>query len=184
MKWRTVQAVCVLPALLLAVTLLTVGNHRRVVEINRLRQETTELQATLAATQTEGSMDSRSFDNLQLQELRDQISALHQRAAEPSSDGAELKSALEERERLRQAGDQLKAVRSQGNCLSNLLMLDKAKQAWAAATTAEKRGIVTLDDVRPWLPDGLELQCPSGGHYSINRIGSAPACSISGHCVP
>jgi hypothetical protein len=42
---------------------------------------------------------------------------------------------------------------------------------------------VTMEDLAPFFPNGIPV-CPDGGHYSVNRVGSPPSCSISGHSIP
>jgi hypothetical protein len=47
----------------------------------------------------------------------------------------------------------------------------------------QKREIVTMEALAQYLTNGLPA-CPDGGHYSVNRVGAPPACSLPGHSIP
>lgn len=64
------------------------------------------------------------------------------------------------------------------SCVANLRQIDAAKEQWAMDNRAADGDAVggTL-----W-PDYIkrEPECPSGGAYTINVIGTDPTCSIGG----
>jgi len=63
------------------------------------------------------------------------------------------------------------------NCINNLKQIEWAKQAWAEDYHKTTNDIPTWDDLRNYLKPVL-LKCPSGGVYTIGRIGDLPSCSI------
>jgi hypothetical protein len=70
-------------------------------------------------------------------------------------------------------------------CINNLRMLDGAKQTCALEKKLTAEDIPTAGDLRPYLrQDFSSLRCPSGGHYSINKVGEPPTCSIPNHVLP
>ncbi|MEM7391993.1 MAG: hypothetical protein AAF492_06550 [Verrucomicrobiota bacterium] len=65
-------------------------------------------------------------------------------------------------------------------CRYNLRGLAKAKQTWAAQTGRVDGDECRLSD----LSEQINLKwfsCPSGGDYTIGRVGTLPACSVSNH---
>ena len=74
-------------------------------------------------------------------------------------------------------------------CVNNLQFLDQAKQIYAVEYGLEWGNIIPsadnngIDD-EDGIPDVLEIyfetapQCPSGGQYTIGKIGELPRCSI------
>ena len=70
-------------------------------------------------------------------------------------------------------------------CIDNLRWIDTAKQRWAIDNNKTKDDIPKWDDLRRYAgPDytgPFPLQCPSGGIYTIGKVGDAPTCSIGGY---
>jgi hypothetical protein len=75
-------------------------------------------------------------------------------------------------------------------CINNLREIDAAKYKWMSEHNAETNDVVTLDDIKPYLvpygdPNGfIKLdakgnlpKCPSGGTYTIGKVGEPPTCS-------
>lgn len=76
-------------------------------------------------------------------------------------------------------------------CISNLRIIDAAKNEWAIEKHKTTNDVPTWTDIQPFLPPFDKMKdsifgtnCPSGGHYSINRLGENPSCSIDGHVLP
>jgi prepilin-type N-terminal cleavage/methylation domain-containing protein len=76
-------------------------------------------------------------------------------------------------------------------CISNLRLLDGAKEQWAMSTNAPEGAPATMSD----LTTGGFLRgpasgpkCPSGGAYTLHSVGQNPTCSLSmnpdGHVLP
>ncbi len=66
------------------------------------------------------------------------------------------------------------------SCINNLRMLDAAKEQWAML-----HGKVNGEEPDPggvfeYIRGGMMPQCPQGGVYSLNPIGTSPQCSIHG----
>jgi prepilin-type N-terminal cleavage/methylation domain-containing protein len=73
-------------------------------------------------------------------------------------------------------------------CIKNLRTIDGAKEQWALTTNAAPNATVTggMPTLAPYLKS--TPVCPSGGAYSINAVGTPPACGTSGgpfaHALP
>ena len=68
-------------------------------------------------------------------------------------------------------------------CVSNLRMIDGAKEQWALEHHKATNDPVSWADVQPYMgrgPEGEIPICPEGGIYVLNRIGVTPRCSIGG----
>jgi hypothetical protein len=78
-------------------------------------------------------------------------------------------------------------------CINNLRRIDAAKNQWVLEHNAKSNDVVTLDDIKPYLEHDLEPngkpyikfdakgnlpKCPSGGIYTIGKVGDAPTCSV------
>ena len=76
-----------------------------------------------------------------------------------------------------------KAKAQKINCVSNLRMIDLAKQMWAQDNKKEASAIPTRDELLPFLNHKLPV-CPAGGEYTINQVDQHPECSVPGHEMP
>ena len=66
-------------------------------------------------------------------------------------------------------------------CISNLRMIEGAKQMWAVEKKSET-DTPTAQELNSYIPGGFgSLQCPAGGVYTINAAGVEATCSIPGH---
>ena len=82
-----------------------------------------------------------------------------------------------------------RSTTSSGACIFNLALIEGAKQQWAAEHPETNNVALTWNDIRPYMRDakgGLPFKCPSGGVYTIGRVGEHPRCSIGGpnHSLP
>jgi len=68
-------------------------------------------------------------------------------------------------------------------CINNLRQLDNVKQRWAQDNNMEADDVPTAQDLLPYLTNGVLPACPDGGTYSINAVGTLPACSFQGHVM-
>ncbi len=72
--------------------------------------------------------------------------------------------------------------RSQGNsCLANLKRIDNAKEQWAMEYHQPQGASVQQTDLNPDYIKGASFpNCPSGGTYTLNVVGTPALCSIHG----
>ncbi len=71
-------------------------------------------------------------------------------------------------------------------CINNLMQIDAAKHTWAKENNKTSNDVPTWQGLQPYLGYGTNLAalaCPDGGIYAIGRIGEAPKCSITNHCL-
>ena len=79
------------------------------------------------------------------------------------------------------------AVNQRNACINNLRQIDAAKQEWALEKGKPNGTVVTEADIKPYIkldPNGNLPKCPSGGKYTIGKVGELPTCSIPGHALP
>jgi len=81
-------------------------------------------------------------------------------------------------------------------CINNLRQIDSAKNQWALEHNAKSNDIVTINDIRPYIErernnafikldaKGNLPKCPSGGIYTIGKIGEPPTCSLGTNVIP
>jgi|ERR1017187_9805840 hypothetical protein len=84
-------------------------------------------------------------------------------------------------------------------CINNLRRIDAAKNEWALEHNGKTNDVVTVSDIKPYLehdldPNGkpyLKLdakgnlpKCPSGGVYTIGKVGEPPTCSLGTTVTP
>jgi len=68
-------------------------------------------------------------------------------------------------------------------CSNNLRIIDSCKQQWAINNSRSTNDVLSWQDLGPYAPAGWSNRgpvCPSGGTYTIERIGELPKCSIGG----
>src|SRR5690349_14194076 len=73
-------------------------------------------------------------------------------------------------------------------CINNLRNIDLAKNVWALKYNKATNEIPTWDDIKPFFDRGQPFykfnatnnlpMCPSGGTYTIGKIGENPKCSL------
>lgn len=69
-------------------------------------------------------------------------------------------------------------------CRIQLREIDGAKQQWALLNGKTTNDIPTWDDIRPYLGRNTNVEilvCPSGGTYTLGRVGEPALCSDPGH---
>ncbi|MFA7001780.1 MAG: hypothetical protein WC352_06525, partial [Candidatus Omnitrophota bacterium] len=69
------------------------------------------------------------------------------------------------------------------NCVSNLIAIEAAKQAWFRDHPEAKNTSPTWADLIPKYLDGNQV-CPKGGIYTAGPIGVRPTCSIGDNRTP
>lgn len=73
-------------------------------------------------------------------------------------------------------------------CINNLRQIDGAKEQWALENKKTEGYVVTSTDetgINAYLKGSREPDCPGGGTYTYQPIGTAPTCSLSteGHTL-
>jgi len=70
-------------------------------------------------------------------------------------------------------------------CIINLKTIDSAKEAWATEARKANGDAVDETAVNSLLRNGQAPECPGGGTYTYNAVGSPPTCSLSaaGHTL-
>lgn len=70
-------------------------------------------------------------------------------------------------------------------CINNLRRLEAAKEIWALENKKANGTTVVESEIMQSINESRNptLKCPSGGVYSINAIGTPPACSVPGHSL-
>jgi prepilin-type N-terminal cleavage/methylation domain-containing protein len=64
-------------------------------------------------------------------------------------------------------------------CIRNLAKIDMAKEEWAMANNKSNGDACTMADISPTFVRATP-SCPSGGLYTVNPVGTNPACSLGG----
>lgn len=80
-----------------------------------------------------------------------------------------------------------KAAAQRNACINNLRQIDAAKNQWALENGKKAGDTVTEADIKPYIKldaNGNLPKCPSGGKYTIGKVGENPTCSIPGHELP
>ncbi len=71
-------------------------------------------------------------------------------------------------------------------CIMNLKAIDSAKEAWAAENRKANGDAVDETAVNSYLKNGQAPECPGGGTYTYNTVGTPPTCSLgsaAGHTL-
>jgi hypothetical protein len=184
-----------LAASLLAISTLTSRIRAQETSIAALQQETEKLQRLNEVNQrlklTE--MDPSEMDRLHretaiLLKLRNEVGIFQRSSAEPKelpSAKAEIVARLlDERDQILAEEQQIHQLSDRATCIKNLEGIAAAKARWATDNAAEKGLPVVMESLFNYLPDHTAPACPAGGHYSVNRIGAPPVCSVEGHTIP
>ncbi|HEY5233841.1 MAG TPA: hypothetical protein VIK35_09945 [Verrucomicrobiae bacterium] len=85
------------------------------------------------------------------------------------------------------AGDNAAVARanSQRNaCINNLRQIDGAKNEFVLEKGKATGYVVTEADITPYIRGGVLPKCPSGGTYTIGKVGEKPTCSTAEHFLP
>ena len=80
----------------------------------------------------------------------------------------------------------MRATAQAKTCISNLRVLDHAKQTWALENRKGNGVVVAPTDlIGPTLYIKEMPKCPAGGpDYDLTIIGLPPTCTITGHVLP
>jgi hypothetical protein len=186
-----VLVLCACGALALGTGFLSHAARRQDDLISTLQKEKTELDALRAENEkwktvrVDAAETSRlRQENSELPKLRNQVWQLREpMKAQDSTEPEVIRQLRSENDELRQRKRELRELPNRAACIKNLKLIDAAKKQCTQQNGLQTGEPITTDVLAPLLPNGFP-SCPDGGHYSVNRVGSPPACSISGHSIP
>jgi hypothetical protein len=137
--------------------------------INYLKSQNASLTAQVAALK-------KSVDQVQAES---QQNAQHLTTARDA-----LQMQQEHLQQLQAEQQQAAELANASTCISNLRMLEAAKDQWALEKQKTATDVPTAQEILPYLPNQTMPACPDGGTYSLNAAGEHPTCSIQGHVLP
>jgi hypothetical protein len=86
---------------------------------------------------------------------------------------------------------------SVNDCINNLRLIDVAKHEWALVNNKTTNDTPTWEDIKRYIQDEAHdkpyvkldpksnlPKCPSGGVYTIEKIGEPPTCSLGTTVTP
>jgi DNA repair exonuclease SbcCD ATPase subunit len=150
-------------------------------ELDKLRAENRQLKTIRVDT---AEIERLKQETAALPKLRNQERQLRESLqSQDAGEPAALSQLRSENEQLQEQLQLLQQLPSRSVCIQNLELIDAAKSQFAEKNGLLKGETVTMEDLAALFPNGIPV-CPDGGHYSVNRVGSPPSCSISGHSIP
>lgn len=66
----------------------------------------------------------------------------------------------------------------QNACINNLRQIDSGKEQWAMAASLGDGSTVNTTSVDAYIKGNTTPNCPAGGAYTYNAIGTDPDCNI------
>jgi len=149
----------------------------QIVELKKDNQELLRLRGEVGKLKSDNQQLSKQLQGAQTQA---QLAQTHAEQA--------MKTAAERGTQLAniQATDQraaVDAIRFRNMCITNLRMLDAAKQQWALEYNRPAEAQPTVQEVVAYLPGNVLPTCPAGGAYTINVVSNVPTCTIPGHAL-
>ncbi len=190
-KLRAALVLSVFAMLAIGMGFLSRTERRQNAVIAGLQREKTDLDVLRAENDKwktlrvdAGELIRLRQENAGLLKLRNQVQQLREAMKSQDSQEPELmRQLLSENDQLQQQKRELQELPNRAACIKNLELIDAAKKQWAQQNASQKGDRLTSEVLASFFPNGLPT-CPDGGHYSVNRIGAPPVCSISGHAVP
>lgn len=162
--------------------------ERLLQEREKLQQLTIENQRLQSITIDSAEMERLRRETTVLLKLRNEFAQLLRANADSGASPGPLDDAinrlLQEREQILSEEQEIRKLSERAACIKNLEQIASAKARWASENAAENGLPVTMDKLLDYFPEHTIPVCPAGGHYSVNRIGAAPVCSIEGHAIP
>jgi predicted nuclease with TOPRIM domain len=189
-----------------------VSNRSKDAELSRLREDNAQLQQTQTAleeAQTRAKTGEEQIADLkkdreELLRLRGEVNRLNgekqqlskqaqqaqanaeraqsQIAQSSQSSAQQMQQLQSENQQLRGAAVQGQMIAQRDACISNLRLINTAKQQWAAQNNKTADAVPTMADLTPYLNNVTPI-CPMGGTYSPNALNMAPTCSAPGHVL-
>lgn len=69
-------------------------------------------------------------------------------------------------------------------CINNLRDINAAKNEWALENGKTNGVVVVANQLTNYLHHGIMPKCPSGGVYTIGKVGELPTCSLGTNVNP
>jgi hypothetical protein len=180
------------------------SNQKKEAELASLRQDNLQLQSLRAEAETNQSRSQVDADELaRLRKNNEELMRLRNEVRQLGDENAQMKKQVKDSqaqvlqaqahaqgaeaqaEALRQGAAQAVQQQGQANaCLTNLRLIEVAKQAWAQALQKPPGTIPTLAELTLYSKAPLSPACPAGGTYSFNPVGVPPTCTVPGHVLP
>ena len=67
-------------------------------------------------------------------------------------------------------------------CIRNLQQIDGAKERWALEYRKGRADAIVASEINEYIKGGAP-ECPAGGEYSYNALGTPPSCTEPGHTL-
>ena len=67
-------------------------------------------------------------------------------------------------------------------CIRNLQQIDGAKERWALEYRKGRTDAIVASEINEYIKGGAP-ECPAGGEYSYNALGTPPSCTEPGHTL-
>ena len=68
-------------------------------------------------------------------------------------------------------------------CISNLRVIDGAKEQWAFANKKQSGARSSKSGVNAYIKGGVTPKCPGAGSYRYGSVGIEPACTVELHAL-
>src|SRR5688572_13570692 len=65
-------------------------------------------------------------------------------------------------------------------CFRVLLQFDGAKEQWALEHKKQPADLATVADLRPYIKESAQLECPKHGRYNLGALLEPATCSVHG----
>lgn len=164
-------------------------------EMHQMRDELEALRNSNAGLQAAEIMRLRKQNQILTNQVALWRVAQEQLSSESESNALHLATA---REALRLQQDHIEQIQTEGQqvleasvaiiarktCISNLRLIDDAKQQWATDLAKPLTAVPTVKDLMPYFKEKGFPECPDGGTYSLNAVDEVPTCSVEGHTLP
>jgi len=164
-------------------------------QMHLMQDELNELRNSNAGLQAAEITRLRKQNQILTNQVAQWRLALEQLNTESQSNAVHLATA---RLALRLQQDHIEQIQTEGQqileasatiiarktCISNLRLIDDAKQQWATDLAKPLTAVPTAKDLLPYFKDKGFPECPEGGTYSINAVDEVPTCSIPEHALP
>lgn len=159
-------------------------------ESDKLKEQNQVLAQTVAKLRKD--IEQSEGEKAELIRLRGEVAVLKRQAQTATMSAAQTQaSAAAAQEKfanfkaeMEQKEEQAQAMARQEACLSNLRLLAKAKETWAADNQRPSNAIPTdIDLFGPNRYMGSKPKCPEGGIYSLGPVSLLPSCSHEGHAL-
>jgi chromosome segregation ATPase len=150
------------------------GQNDQIASMRKDNDELLSLRSKVRQLTDEKAQLSKQLQNSQAQVVQSQaeVQQVQARASENANSIAE--------QRLLQIKQAQDAV---NGCINNLRLIDGAKQQWALENNKTANDIPQPHDLLSYFPSHMMPECPGGGRYTINAVGTPPTCSIAGHTM-